>query len=52
MTFNALSEDEARLYRVQERCAPCPKAGREKVAHRFDERDLETEETVMAFSAT
>jgi hypothetical protein len=23
----------ARLHRVQERCAPCPKAGREKVAH-------------------
>jgi hypothetical protein len=24
---------EAWLHRVQERCAPCPKAGREKVAH-------------------
>ena len=33
MTFNGLSEGEAWLHRVQERCAPCPKAGREKVAH-------------------
>ena len=27
MTFNGLSEGEAWLRRVQERCAPCPKAG-------------------------
>jgi hypothetical protein len=33
MTFNGLSEGEAWLHRVQERCVPCPKAGREKVAH-------------------
>ena len=33
MTFNGLSEGEARLRCVQERCVPCPKAGREKVAH-------------------
>ena len=33
MTFNGLSEGEAWLRRVQERCVPCPKAGREKVAH-------------------
>jgi hypothetical protein len=32
MTFNGLSEGEARLYRVQERCVPCPKAGCGKAA--------------------
>jgi hypothetical protein len=32
-SFDGLSEGEARLHRVQERCVPCPKAGREKVAH-------------------
>jgi hypothetical protein len=26
-TFNGLSEDEAGIHRVRERCAPCPKAG-------------------------
>ncbi len=30
-TFNGLSEDEAGIHRVRERCAPCPKAGCRKI---------------------
>jgi hypothetical protein len=46
MTFNGLSEGEARLRRVRERSALVRKPDASKSHIRFDERDLETEETV------
>jgi hypothetical protein len=32
MTFKGLSEGEAWLHRVQERCVPCPKAEMREIA--------------------
>jgi hypothetical protein len=46
MTFDGLSEGEAWLHRMQERCALVRKPDARKSHIRFDERDLETEETV------
>jgi hypothetical protein len=45
MTFNGLSEGEAWLHRVQERCVPCPKAGREGLRETIEKPKSATDNT-------